>query len=423
MFQYLKDNLLCSSDGSDGANTGGRPTTCCTGSGGSTRRRPGEVISSQGTPVMAMNEIPSAMPWDNPRKRSSTPVRTRNSGSPVQSFRSVPSFNLGSLRNSMSMRDSISAAGSSKQDDPGCGLYVNMQRGHGPRDRERGPKGMGSRSGTPPPTPMQQRRSSSRTMRATQAPGPVLQAAVYEALSEDPIDRIVQDLSRRLPQNGARALLMRRFSRGDYEVDGCRVALAFNGKEVYAYRIDDDERADGELLSSYLLRAADAALARSLAAGPMAASFASHTESMRMSMGSSAPLPPPGQNGYGGVLVRGSDGGSFLLGGSLGGSFYSNAGVPAAKDPRMEAMGVTLQAGLSRGPTSMQGGSFYTRPDQSVPAPPPPPNGHGIAGQAQAGFLPMQQPPKHAGGYPGPQPQVGFNRNRMYGQPSFVTVG
>ncbi|CAE7481072.1 unnamed protein product, partial [Symbiodinium necroappetens] len=69
----------------------GRRAVCCTGTPApQTRRRPAEVISSQGAPVLAKSEVPAALPWDQPRlKRDTPPLRNR---SPVQTFRSTPSL-------------------------------------------------------------------------------------------------------------------------------------------------------------------------------------------------------------------------------------------------------------------------------------------------------------------------------------------
>ncbi|OLP74852.1 hypothetical protein AK812_SmicGene45496, partial [Symbiodinium microadriaticum] len=63
-----------------------------------------------------------------------------------------------------------------------------------------------------PATPLQQRRNVARPSVSASFP-----AASYEAVPEDTLDMYMQKLARCLPQNGARSLLIRRLSRGEYE--------------------------------------------------------------------------------------------------------------------------------------------------------------------------------------------------------------
>ncbi|CAE7567928.1 unnamed protein product [Symbiodinium pilosum] len=212
-----------------------------------------------------------------------------------------------------------------------------MQRGLGPRDP---PKQSRDRrhdpSPTRPTTPLQQRRHVARPSVSTSSP-----AASYEAVPEDTLDLYMQKLARSLPQNGARYLFIRRLSRGEYEVDGCRVSIALRGGEAYVYATNSNDDTDrAESLHSYLLRAADNALARSMnAGGPSGASFNQHEVVPRVPPGmrsQTMPLQhmPSSGSPYAGVLVRAPDGGSFLL----GSSFYSQASVPESKPPHMEAL-------------------------------------------------------------------------------------
>jgi len=376
--------------------TNGRRTVCCTSGSQTSRRRPGEVISSQGAPRLAKNEVPSPLPWDSSsRKRETTPLRNR---SPVQSFRSTSSFALG---NSMA----CTGAALAQQEDnmPGRGLYVSMQKGLGPCDRLKQDR-RDRRSDHSPQTPLQQRRTSSRT--SVRAP-PVAQAVNYEAIPEDSLDMMVQDAARRLPQNGARALLMRRLSRGEYEIDGARVSITMRGNEAYVYPTNDDGTDQPESLSRYLVRAADSALAKSMST----ASF-NVSHDMRM-MGLPPPPPLPGNwNGNSGVLVRGPDGGSFLL----GSSFYSQAsGVTDHSNHRMEALHLMqsqqMQMQQSRpGPNSLRNSLLGQGVSQASSR-----NSYGgVRNQAP----PPIQPAKH-GGYPGPASQVPYG---FYAQPSFIAV-
>lgn len=278
----------------------------------------------------------------------------------------------------------------------GRGLYVAMQRGLGPREQPQAPSACRARRDEKSPvTSLQQRQQISRTQ-ARAPPGPLSPAAAYEALPEDRLDVLVRDVSRRLPQNGARALLLRRLSRGEYEIDGCRVSITMRGAEAIVYATNsDDNIGQGDKLETYLIRAADNALARSMrggngGGGPAAASFAS--QSVRLPP--APPAPPAASNpwaGNPGVLARGLDGGSFLL----GSSFYSQAsGAPDVQQQqqhhRIEALHLMqaqqLQAqqmqqrhqsqqmqNASRGP------SFYMRRENG-------PQGTGPSRQSMGGY-------------------------------------
>jgi len=382
MFEFIRDSLLCSADEQEKVPmTTGRRTVCCTTGATQSRRRPAEVISSQGAPVHAKNEVPSPLPWDSSsRKRETTPLRNR---SPVQSFRSTGSFALG---NSMAC---TGAALAQEDNMPGRGLYISMQGGLGPRDRQNKDR-RERRSDASPQTPLQQRRTSSRTNVRVM---PVCQAANYEAFPEDSLDVMVQDVARRLPQNGARALLLRRLSRGEYEVDGARVSINIRGSEAYVYPTNDDGNGKPETLSSYLLRAADSALARSMST----ASFNASHDMRMLSLPPPPPMPGSNWNGNAGVLVRGPDGGSFLL----GSSFYSQAsGVTDHAHQRVEALHLMSQMQSN----SRRSGLYGQGSRNGYPAAGPPP--------------PPIQPAKH-GGYPGPSQQAPYG---FYAQPSFIAV-
>jgi len=362
------------------------------------------VISSQGAPVLAKSEVPAALPWDQPRmKRDTPPLRNR---SPVQTFRSTPS--LSPLGNALA----CSGAALAQQDDaqPGRGLYVAMQRGLGPReppkqarDRRHDP------SPTRPATPLQQRRNVARPSVSASFP-----AASYEAVPEDTLDMYMQKLARCLPQNGARSLLIRRLSRGEYEVDGCRVSIALRGGEAYVYATNSNNDADrAEALQSYLLRAADNALARSMnCGGPSGASFNQHEVMPRVPLGvrSQTVHMPSSGNPYAGVLVRAPDGGSFLL----GSSFYSQTSVSESKPPHMEALHLmqTQPTAQTQSLSQLQRshalhGSFFLSHDQLERA-------HGVNLRSHA----ASSAPLNAG-YPFPAAQV---PGTFYGHPAFVAV-
>jgi len=303
----------------------------------------------------------------------------------------------------------------------GRGLYVAMQRGLGPREQAQAPSaGRGRRDDKSPVASLQQRQQISRTQ-ARAPPGPLSPAAVYEALPEDRLDVLVRDVSRRLPQNGARALLLRRLSRGEYEIDGCRVSITMRGAEAIVYATNSDENiGHGDKLEAYLLRAADNALARSMMAGnggggPAPGSFAS--QSVRLPP--APPAPPAAGNpwaGNSGVLVRGLDGGSFLL----GSSFYSQASGAhdVQQHHRIEALHLMqaqqLQAqqmqqrqqsqqmqNASRGP------SFYMRPE----------NGPQGAGQSRQSIGGYQQQSSGTQSRSSQQAPYG-----LFGGPSFIAV-
>ncbi|CAJ1350731.1 unnamed protein product [Effrenium voratum] len=336
MLEFLRESLLCNTE--EPPQKGGRRAVCCTGT--PSQRRPAEVISSQGAPVMAKNEIPAALPWDQPRpKRDTTPLRNR---SPMQSFRSTASLSQSPLGTAIAC--STAALG---DEGPGRGLYVAMQRGLGPREPARDRRNDGSPTRPRPSTPLRRNRP-----RVAACP-----AVSYEALSEDTLDVYMQRLARCLPQNGARSLYIRRLSRGEYEVDGCRVSITMRGGEAYAYSTNsNDELGRGETLQSYLLRAADRSLVRSMS-GPSGASFNHHEVMSRVPLAprGTASMPVHNSSPYAGVLVRAPDGGSFLL----GSSFYS---VPDPSAQNAEAMHLMqtqkhqLQHSSSRQASQ---GSFY----------------------------------------------------------------
>lgn len=372
MLEFLRGSLLCNTE--EPAAKTVRRAICCTGTPSNQPRRPAEVISSQGAPVLAKNEIPTALPWDQPPrpKRDTTPLRNR---SPMQSYRSTTSLSpLGTA---------IACSGAALQEDsqPGRGLYVAMQRGLGPRESRDSHARDRRGDGSPPrpSTPVQQRRA----VRNSTAPVPPCAAAHYEGIPEDSLDMYMQSLARGLPRNGARSLFIRRLSRGEYEVDGCRVSITMRNNEALVYTTNgNDEFGSGETLQSYLLRAADRALAA------RSSSFNHHDVMPRIPFG----RPPNSGSPYAGVLLRGPDGGSFLL----GNSFYSQKSVPDV-NPQMEGLHLMhTQPMLPRSQAAQ--GSFYL--DQ---------------GSSWRSFVPANL----QGGYVVPSLQAPAG---LYGQPAFVSV-
>ncbi|CAE7320226.1 unnamed protein product, partial [Symbiodinium sp. CCMP2456] len=197
-------------------------------------------------------------------------------------------------------------------------------------------------------------------------------------------------------------------------VDGCRVSIALRGGEAYVYATNSSNDADrAEALQSYLLRAADNALARSMnCGGPSGASFNQHEVMPRVPLGvrSQTVHMPSSGNPYAGVLVRAPDGGSFLL----GSSFYSQTSVSESKPQHMEALHLmqTQPTAQTQSLSQLQRshalhGSFFLSHDQLERA-------HGVNLRSHA----TSSAPLNAG-YPFPAAQV---PGTFYGHPAFVAV-
>eukprot|EP00933_Yihiella_yeosuensis_P019537 TRINITY_DN15816_c0_g1_i1.p1 TRINITY_DN15816_c0_g1~~TRINITY_DN15816_c0_g1_i1.p1 ORF type:complete len:412 (-),score=69.17 TRINITY_DN15816_c0_g1_i1:291-1526(-) len=267
MFELLRDTLLCSNDSDEvrsARKKGGRTTGCCLSSspssGASARRRRAEVISTQGLPSSYVPEDPpSSFSWDQSGRRMqrNSALGRQPSRSPVRTSWSQnvdTSFHLG-----LPKENSFAMAGGNFRDEDGTadGIHVAWQTGetsYMPSDVQL--RTAGDKSN------FRQRRSwreSGQASPPTQ-PGPLMQAASYEAVAEDPLDRLMADFTRRLPINGAKALCIRRFGRGDYEIDGTRIKVKRQGTEAYVYLPGSED--PSETLVRYLVQAADAALAR-----------------------------------------------------------------------------------------------------------------------------------------------------------------
>mmetsp|Transcript_102780 Transcript_102780/g.299784 ORF Transcript_102780/g.299784 Transcript_102780/m.299784 type:complete len:324 (-) Transcript_102780:169-1140(-) len=153
MFEFLRENLLCSSDDSPKREL-------------NSRRRPGEVISSQGNPVHPLQQRETAsapaLPYERQRARrnnsrsnygrarrtpSPLPHRWSSSRSPCSSFRTAPSF-----REALGGSLAYTGAAAAQQEEllPGRGLYVPFQRGLEPRGVSRPPPALRARSPAAP---------------------------------------------------------------------------------------------------------------------------------------------------------------------------------------------------------------------------------------------------------------------------------
>lgn len=340
------------------------------------------------------------------------------------------------------MGGSLAFSGAAKtqhQDEglPSRGLYVSMQRGLGgnggaPRRGGSGAEGRGG-TGTPP--------SSGTPTVPFDCPSQPVAALSYEAMHEDRIDQVVEAHARHLPANSGRALHLRRLAHGEYEIDGCRVRIQWRNSELFVFpRGHQDDESGGEALRSFLHRAADAALARSIMCGGRAPgpSFFEGQPGLHR-----APPAAGAQWGPNGSFLIGPDGGcSFLLDNrGEAGSFY---GLPDPKDPRLEAMRIAgtpspmqgapplaaAQPGMGPNPLLRGGstGSFYLRADgmrqqtgggmrqQSA----------GSAHQRCSSRTPAMPPaggyPAQQGGLPSRQPTQGkINPTMVYG-PHFIAV-
>jgi len=393
---------MCSADGSPkrevcAGRSVHRMGLCCAG-GRSGRRRPAEVITSQGAPCMAKEHgsAPTPLPWGNSRAGTRSPsplhygldrdldrarrggrhrkdsgeLRTRCSSpfrSPTSSFRT----NTSSFHSSLGSSLACTGAAFGHQEDgiPVRGLYVSMQRGLGPP----APAGGGGRdalgrsrrearnsASQPPP---RQRRGSLQETSVVQ-PRFSVPAASYEAVQEDVLDCLVEALARQLPANYGRALLLRRLSPGEYEVDGRRLGIGWQGAEVVVRLPKEDGTTSMEPLASYLRDAADRALCRAYATtpGPAAIPGGSLTIPVGTSSGiatAGAPgatgqhqevsrhFPPPQTGSF---FLRSGENGSFVLhgregsfgGSSLGGSFYGVYGVSTAPTSCHSACGACV---------------------------------------------------------------------------------
>jgi len=122
MFEFIRESLLCSSDDSPKRDL-------------NLKRRPGEIISSQGTPLVprAVASAPAMArrchegAFRQRRARTPSPLTGRlSSRSPGCSFRTAPSF-----REPLGGSLAYTGAAAAQQEEllPGRGLYVPMQRG------------------------------------------------------------------------------------------------------------------------------------------------------------------------------------------------------------------------------------------------------------------------------------------------------
>mmetsp|Transcript_90829 Transcript_90829/g.259842 ORF Transcript_90829/g.259842 Transcript_90829/m.259842 type:complete len:445 (+) Transcript_90829:75-1409(+) len=442
MLEFLRESLMCSSEDSPKREAYGRSSSrlglCCGGTGGQQPRRRGEVISSAGEALADPPNAPAALPWDHQARagRSSSPLRTRGRGSsPMRSSNSSFRTSTSSFHSTIGM-GAVPYSGAAMGDSMGCGgLYVPMQRGLGPRgsaQREslnrpnRGESRESRQRNTADGYPQQQHHSSNAPVRFS------VPATSYEAVADDPLDRAVEGLARQLPVNSGKALLMRRLSHAEYEVDGRHVRVRLQGHEVIA--MPSEGAGSTELFASYLLRAADHALARALR-GNAGSSDNRGDAQYRMTSANGA----RGTAG-GSFVLRSSENGSFLLnrsegggGGSFaslsGGSFYgvypapSSAPGGAAGQPHNHQQ--QQQNQVQRQPTG-GGGSFYMRPgtgmDRSA--------SHGPSGGHLA--RPGMAPQPRQGGMTPPMPSL--PRNFMQGPacsppaaivyaPQYITAG
>lgn len=293
-------------------------------------------------------------------RRESGELRTRCSSpfrSPTSSFRT----NTSSFHSALGGSLACSGAAFGHQDEavPGRGLYVPMQRGLGPqgpapanRDAlNRSRREVRSAASQPPP---RERRGSWQG--AAQPPRFSVPAASYEAVREDALDCIVETLARQLPPNYGRALLLRRLSQGEYEVDGRRLGVGWQGAEVVALIPKEDGSTVAEPFASFLRNSADHALSRAYASASGAAQPGAGRRpggSLSIAVGSGAGGAAPhgeGQQevlrhyptGTGSFLLRPNESGSFILQGREGSfgassfganSFYGVYGISSSGTP------------------------------------------------------------------------------------------
>jgi len=293
MFENLREILLCSSGDSPRRHPNSSKL----------RRRPGEIISSQGiarpvTPHHVLSAAAADAPW-NHHCRSVKSVRPQQlrTPSPVQRHWGTPGgcrSPAASVREAFGHSLTYSGAAAIPEDElPGRGLYVSMQRGLGARGTSR-PGGLCNRS------PFSSSGAPSASSRSSQRYTSV--AASYEALPDDSIDQLVEKHARLLPADPAKVLVLRRQGHGEYEVDGCRVHIAWRGSEACVFPLGDaSQREAGEPLISFLWRAADAAHARQMARSCSDLAL------------SRAPLLAPCGTPSSGSFLLNSDGSSFLI--------------------------------------------------------------------------------------------------------------
>lgn len=256
MFENLREILLCSSGDSPRRHPNSSKL----------RRRPGEIISSQGCarPVTPQHVLPvsaDTQSWHHRYHGVKSPhVRTQQlrTPSPVQRHWGGCRSPTASVREAFGHSLTYSGAAAMPEDElPGRGLYVSMQRGLGARGASRPGDLYGRRtiSGAP-----------STSSRSSQRYSSV--ATSYEALPNDSIDQLVEKHAKLLPADTAKVLVLRRHGHGEYEVDGCRVQISWRGSEACVFPLglgDTSQREAGEPLVSFLWRAADAAHARQMA--------------------------------------------------------------------------------------------------------------------------------------------------------------
>lgn len=292
MFENLREILLCSSGDSPRRHPNSSKL----------RRRPGEIISSQGTarPVTPQHILPAttdAPSWHHHYhgvKRQQVRSQQLRTPSPVQRHWGGCRSPTASVREAFGNSLTYSGAAAMPENElPGRGLYVSMQRGLGARGTSR-PGGLCGRSAFSPTG------APSAPSKSSQCYASV--AANYEAHPDDSIDQLVETHARLLPLDAAKVLVLRRHRHGEYEVDGCRVYIAWRGSEACVFVPgDSSQREAGEPLISFLWRAADAAHARQMA---RSCSDLARTH---------APLVAACGTPNSGSFLLNSDGSSFLI--------------------------------------------------------------------------------------------------------------
>eukprot|EP00928_Gymnodinium_smaydae_P043338 TRINITY_DN29058_c0_g1_i1.p1 TRINITY_DN29058_c0_g1~~TRINITY_DN29058_c0_g1_i1.p1 ORF type:complete len:431 (-),score=72.94 TRINITY_DN29058_c0_g1_i1:83-1264(-) len=380
-------------------------------------RRPGEVISSLGTqPALPAGVAATADPDGGSdefhSRRSCTPIRTtafRDKASGMRSSHILPGSPLpgpgrsprSSLRIPRPSRNSFhsdfhevlgssfpcSGAASAQEDSvAGRGLRLSMQRGIGALAGAGAAESAGSFSDAAATLPPRRPSKDSG--------GALVPAGRYEAVDvEDPIDRCFERTAKEVDPAtlvpGA-VLLVRRLSRGEYEVQGAKVSvgwlrLASGSREAYVF---DAAGNAVETLAAFLQRSAEVAAMRASAPGPSFASFGHPGAGA-----SGLPVAPPAL-------------------GPFAGSFYGPRGQEAAP-PHVGSspsgiFGVFGPADLSHG----KGGTHPPQANGPVPAPVPVP-GPWSWHQNQGSFYGAGQPLSVAPQGLGMPPRV----------PTFVSVG
>lgn len=285
MFSFLGEGIFCSAEDSPKCEVLSLSRTCCGGSfHRAVKRRPGEVISSQGprptreaVPGAGGYPLASGLQWNERPK----PAAQR---SPKGTFPQTPSASFNSPFGEV-IACSGAAFAQKEEQLPGRGLYVPMQKGLGAKERQQERRVRGP----PSPTILSRPAGPQLASKASQQ-GPVF-AHLYTGVREDPVDMIMEKVLKKLPANSARALQLQRLSRGEYEVDGVRVSLGVRGSEVVAVETSGPPTGGGgEPLEKYIGRVADVALGRTL---PLQLHLPDNLEvkQPKRSLASAAPAP------------------------------------------------------------------------------------------------------------------------------------